>query len=248
MTIDNGSNWSPPENDDPTLSRVPGQPSATGMGGANSDTVDAATGSTRRPGTAPGQIGGSQTNGGGQTGNGSSMTASDVADATKDVAHEASAQMSNVAGQAKEQLHSVVDQAKTELRSQADARSHQAADALKSLAGQLSALTQGRPHEAGQIGTLLGDAQQRVQSYARTLEDRGPQAIAQDIAMFARRRPVSFLITAGVLGFAAGRLTRSSVAVAKEHGANGDMKLSNGQTWADQPYSMQGQHSMQGQR
>lgn len=137
-------------------------------------------------------------------------------DASKVVAQEAGDQVSAVAGQAKEQISAVIGQAKDELKTQVDARSQQAAAGLQTLSDQLSALANGRPNEAGHVGTLVNDAQFRVQSYAQTLQDRGPQALVDDLATFARRRPVRFLFGVAVAGFAAGRLARSGAAAAKD--------------------------------
>jgi len=150
-------------------------------------------------------------------------------DAGKEVAHEASAQVSAVADQTKEQLSAVMGQAKQELSSQLDQRSQQAVAGLRTLSGQLAALTEGRPQAAGQVGSFLREAQQRVQSYTQTLEQRGPRAAMDDVVAFARRRPMSFLMIAGAVGFAAGRLTRAGVAEAKEHsGASNGTGASNG--------------------
>jgi hypothetical protein len=136
--------------------------------------------------------------------------------AGKEVAHTAAEQASAVAGQAKEQLGVVVSKTKDELKSQLDARSQQAASGLQTLASQLGALAEGRPDQAGHVGTLVGDAQHRVQAYAQSLQQRGPQAILDDVAGFARRRPLRFLMAAAVTGFAAGRLARAEVAVHKD--------------------------------
>jgi hypothetical protein len=138
--------------------------------------------------------------------------------ATKDVAHEAVAQASAVAGQAKEQIGQLVEQAKGELKSQADARGRQAAAGLQTVAEQLRALTEGRTADAGQVGVLVQDAQRRVGGYAQSLQQRGPQAIIDDLAGFARRRPATFLVAAGVVGFAVGRLVRAGAAVAHDNG------------------------------
>jgi hypothetical protein len=78
------------------------------------------------------------------------------------------------------------------------------------------------------VGTLVNEAQQRVQSYAATLQQRGPQAIVDDIAGFARSRPLRFLALAGVAGFAAGRLARSGAAAAKEQSNEAPAALSSG--------------------
>jgi hypothetical protein len=145
--------------------------------------------------------------------------AGSAVEATKDVAREAATQASAVAGEAKDQIGHLVAQAKGELKSQADARGQQAAAGLQTVADQLTALTQGRTADAGQIGALAQDAQRRVAGYAQSLQQRGPQAILDDIAGFARRRPATFLAAAGIVGFAVGRLVRAGAAVAHENGA-----------------------------
>jgi len=145
-----------------------------------------------------------------------SAVAHTAVNATKNVAHEAASQVANVASQTKDQIGNVVNQAKTELKAQADSRAEQAAAGLQTLADQLSALTEGRPNDAGHVGALVGDAQQRVSAYAQTLQDRGPQAVVQDLAGFARRRPLVFLFSAALAGFAVGRLARATAAVHSE--------------------------------
>jgi len=143
----------------------------------------------------------------------SSNVAHTALDAGKDVAHEATTQAAAVAGQAKEQLGAVVSQAKDELRSELNDRSEQAANGLRKLSEQMKALTDGRPQQAGQLGALLGDAQLRVQAYAQSISQRGPQALFDDVAAFARRRPTTFLFVAAAAGFATGRLVRGATAV-----------------------------------
>lgn len=138
-----------------------------------------------------------------------------AADVTKDVAQEVTARVAGVTGEARQQLTSVVEQAKGELRAQFDERGRQAATGLQTLADQLSALSQGRPEAAGQIGSFLDDAQHRVQAYAETLQRRGPQGLVDDVSGFARRRPGMFLLVAGAAGFAAGRLVRAGASAAE---------------------------------
>ena len=77
-----------------------------------------------------------------------------VTDASKDVAHQAGKQISAVAAQAKDQFSTVVGQAKGDLKMRVDARAHQAAAGLQTLANQLSAMAQGRPNEAGHVAAL----------------------------------------------------------------------------------------------
>ncbi|MCU1398888.1 MAG: uncharacterized protein JWN62_1997 [Acidimicrobiales bacterium] len=187
MTIDSGTEWTP----DLT---APAAMPATPIGSTQPDAKDTAK-----------QVAGAAAQ---ETRN---VTQS-AADATKEVAHRATDQASAVADQAKQQLSSVVGQARSELRTQVDQRGQQAADGLQTLAGQLAALSEGRPQEAGHVGALVGDAQQRVQAYAQTLQQRGPQGLVDDISGFARRRPGTFLVAAAAAGFAAGRVARASSA------------------------------------
>jgi hypothetical protein len=148
--------------------------------------------------------------------------AGSAVEATKDVAHQAATQASVVAGEAKEQIGHLVDQAKTEFKTQADARGQQAAAGLQTVADQLTALTEGRSADAGQIGALAHDAQRRISGYAQALQQRGPQAVLEDITSFARRRPATFLVAAGVVGFAVGRLVRAGAAVAHDNNNDPD--------------------------
>jgi hypothetical protein len=142
--------------------------------------------------------------------------AQNAADHAKDVASEATGQAKAVVGQAKDHVQGLIGQARTELADQADGRSQQAAAGLQSLSGQLSALRDGRPQDAGPLAAYLGDAEQRVSSLADRLQTGGAQGAIDDITGFARRRPGLFLAGAVGLGFLVGRVARSGAAVAKE--------------------------------
>src|SRR3954453_9370240 len=129
--------------------------------------------------------------------------------ATQGVAQEAKTQASNVVGEAKVHLSSLVDQTKQELRTQMDSRSQQAVSGLQTLSTQLTALKEGRMEEAGRMQDILGDVQQRVQRYSQSVQQRGPNALIDDVTNFARRRPMVFLLGAVMGGFAVGRLVRA---------------------------------------
>jgi len=134
----------------------------------------------------------------------------------KDVASEATDQAKAVVGQAKDHVQNLVGQARTELAGQADGRTQQAAAGLQSLSGQLAALRDGRPHDAGALTAYLGEAEQRVSGLADRLQRGGAQGALDDLAGFARRRPGMFLAGAVGIGFLVGRVARSGAAVAKE--------------------------------
>jgi hypothetical protein len=164
-----------------------------------------------------------------------SAVASSAVGATKEVAHEAGSQMSAVTSEARARLHDVMGQARREVRTQADQRSQQGADALQTFARQLAALAEGRPAEAGHVGTLVGEAQQRVNRYAQRVQQGGPQALMNDVAAFARRHPMRFLFAAGAAGFAMGRLARSAAA-ANSDGATSDQSPAVGYSYTAVSY------------
>lgn len=142
--------------------------------------------------------------------------AAKAAEAGKNVAHEAKAQASQVVGQAKEQIHTVVGQAKTEVRGQLDAKAGQAAGGLRSISEQLTALQQGRPEGAGQLGQYLGEAQRTVSSFAERIDRDGIEGVMNDVTRFARRRPGLFLLGAATVGFAMGRTLRAGMAASQD--------------------------------
>jgi hypothetical protein len=168
----------------------------------------------------------------------SEQVAGTAVEGGREVVSEISGQASAVAGTAKDHVNTLIGQAKDELATQGEARGQQLVSGLQTLADQLSALLQGRPDEAGQLRTMVDDAQQRVQSYAGSLQQRGPRALVDDVSAFARRRPGAFLLGASITGFAIGRLVRSGAA---SNGGNTAMsstprstfEASRGRTWTD---------------
>ena len=146
----------------------------------------------------------------------SAAVAGTAVEGGREVAGEIADQASAVAGTAKDQLSNLMSQAKDEIRTQGEARGQQLVTGLQTLSDQLTALVHGRPDEAGGVGNAVREAQQRVQGYVRSVQDRGPQGLVDDVTAFARRRPGVFLLAASFTGFAAGRLVRSGAAVASD--------------------------------
>jgi hypothetical protein len=145
-----------------------------------------------------------------------SDVASTAASGAKEVASEAATQAKVVAGEAQRQLGNVIDKTRQELSAQAEDRTRRAAGGLRTLAGQVSALAEGRPGEAGPLVDYLGDARSRVTSLADRLETGGPRGLIDDVSDFARRRPVVFLAAAVGAGFMVGRLARAGRAVQQD--------------------------------
>jgi hypothetical protein len=145
-----------------------------------------------------------------------SRVVSGVGDGTRQVAGEAASQASAVVGEATAQLRSLVGQTKDELGAQLSSRGAQAAGGLRSLSGQLQALADGRPGDAGPLAGYVGEARHRVEGFARRLDEGGPQGVVDDVTGFARRRPGVFLAGAAVVGFVVGRAVRAGAAASKE--------------------------------
>jgi hypothetical protein len=129
--------------------------------------------------------------------------------AGKEVMSEVSEQTSAVAHTAKDQFQQLATQTRQELKAQSEQRGEQLASRLQTWAGQMKALAEGRVEEAGELRGLMGDAQRKLETYASSLRERGPDGVLQDVRRFARRRPGMFLLAAGVTGFAIGRIVKA---------------------------------------
>lgn len=133
------------------------------------------------------------------------------------VAAEATDQVRNVTQEAKQQAQELADRARHDLRDQAQQRSQHAAETMRTFAQRLGSLAEGDSAEAGPLVDYLREGQARINQWAGRL-DEGPDAIFDELRTFARRKPMVFLVSAGVLGFVAGRLVRSG---AGANGSNG---------------------------
>ena len=143
-------------------------------------------------------------------------SASGAADAAREVGAQATDQVKAVAGEARDQFGQLLGKTQDELRGRAQEQSDRAASALRTLAGQLNALSEGRSDDAGPLADYLSEAQGKVEQFAERLSARGPHGVLEDLAGFARRKPAVFLLLAGGAGFAVGRITRSGVAARKD--------------------------------
>jgi hypothetical protein len=114
-----------------------------------------------------------------------------------------------VASTARGEFQRLMDQASTEVRTVGRERGEQLAGRLDTLVQQMRALREGRVEEAGDLRSWMSQAEQRMQQYASTLRDRGPEGVLDDVRRFARRRPGAFLLAAGATGFAFGRAVRA---------------------------------------
>ena len=129
--------------------------------------------------------------------------------AGKEVMSEVGEQTTAVARTAKDQFGELATQTRQELKAQSEQRGEQLAARMQMWAGQMKALVEGRVEDAGELRSLIGDAQQQLESYASSLRERGPDGVMQDVRAFARRRPGMFLLAAGATGFAIGRIVKA---------------------------------------
>jgi hypothetical protein len=161
------------------------------------------------------------------SGSGSAQGSSGKVDAAKEVAGrtsqgagvvagEAQEQVMVAARQARDQVRDLVERGRADVGGEAAARSRQAAGSVRMLADRVGALANGDPQGAGPLADLLREGQDRLQVFAGRLDD-GPNAVLDDVRRFARRQPVLFLASAGVLGFVAGRFVRAG----REAGSSG---------------------------
>lgn len=130
------------------------------------------------------------------------------AERASEVAGEAMAEARTVARDAKEHVRELVDRSRQDIGDEAAARSRQAAGTVRTFADRMGALANGDPQNAGPLADLAREGQERLSAFAARL-DEGPSAVLDDVRRFARRQPMLFLATAGVVGFVAGRLVRA---------------------------------------
>ena len=127
----------------------------------------------------------------------------------REVVDEVGEKTAEVASTAKGEFQRLMDQASTEVQSVGRERGEQLAGRLDTLVQQMRALREGRVDEAGDLRSWMSQAEQRMQHYATTLRERGPDGVLDDVRRFARRRPGAFLLAAGATGFVFGRAVRA---------------------------------------
>jgi hypothetical protein len=137
-------------------------------------------------------------------------TAAAARGAAGDVAADATQQVRRVADEVGSQARDLYDTTRVELKTQAEARTERAAEGLRAFSGQVRALAEGRPQEAGRLAGLARDAEGRLSQVAERLETRGVDGVLDDVGQFARRRPLVFLAACAGAGFVLGRFVRAA--------------------------------------
>ncbi len=136
-----------------------------------------------------------------------------VADATREEVRQVAAQVSD-------QARTVFANARTEFTHQVNTQQNRLAEVIRGLGDELGALASGQPAPAnsqGYVAELAGQAAGRLDGAASYLTDRQPNQVLDELTRFARRRPGTFLLLAGLTGLVAGRVTRGLADDARRH-------------------------------
>jgi ElaB/YqjD/DUF883 family membrane-anchored ribosome-binding protein len=176
----------------------------------------------------------------------SESAASDVAQQAGDVAQTAKAAATDVASEAQTQVRAVADELTTQaraligttqdhVREQARQRAEHAAQGLRSLAGELQALSQGRPQEAERLAGWVRSSQQRLQQWSDRLDRGGIDGVVQDLTSFARRRPLVFLGACLGAGFVVGRIAKDAAVASADATPAAPLPASSGMTPVREP-------------
>jgi hypothetical protein len=143
------------------------------------------------------------------------QVAGSAADQAQNVLGTARSQVSQVTTQASAQINTVVGDAFGRLHDQAAEQTDKAGRAMTGLAGQMHAMAEGHPEDAGPVADVARRAADRLERVAARVQDGGFDGLVADTKRYARRRPVAFLAGAVTAGFVVG----SVVAAGRASGA-----------------------------
>jgi hypothetical protein len=158
-------------------------------------------------------------NGEGPTGDVAKRQAAKVGDTAKQagaqVAGTAAEQAGQVAEEAKNQAKQLLLQAQSELSEQAASTQQRVAEGLHALADEFSGMARNSEQD-GVATDLARQAADRARSAAGWLADREPGSLLEEVRIFARKKPGTYLALALGAGVLAGRLTRGLTAPADQ--------------------------------
>jgi hypothetical protein len=135
--------------------------------------------------------------------------ATTAVDAAKGVAQTATQSAGDVVGEAARQARDLLGETREQVRTQAETQTRRLADNARSLAGELSGMA-ARSEQQGPVTEIAQQLAGKVEGIAGYLDGTTPEAVVDDLRRLARQRPGLFLLGAGALGFAAGRLLKGA--------------------------------------
>lgn len=132
-----------------------------------------------------------------------------AADETRHVAGVAQDEARQVAAEASQQLRGLVDEATQQVAEQTSAQKSRLAETVRSFGDDLQSMQQ-QGESSGLAAQVVQQVSEQARTLARTLEDREPADLLQDVRRFARQRPGTFLLGALAAGVVAGRVARGA--------------------------------------
>ena len=174
--------------------------------------------------TSPGQVAGATQQAAGQTATTAKDEAAQVgqvaASAATDVASTAKQQAGQVAGEAVNQLKSLTDDARNQATQQVSNATEQLSTKVRSLAGEMRDLGQGKGDANSTIAGLVQQLADRGEQLADQITAKGPGGLVQDLRGFAARKPGTFLLGALAAGVVTGRLVKGATAGSTPSGSS----------------------------
>lgn len=190
--------------------------------------------------TSPGQVAGATQQAAGQTATTAKDEAAQVgqvaASAASDVAGTAKQQASQVAGEAVNQLRSLTDDARNQASQQANQATEQLSTKVRSFAGELRDLGQGKGDANSTVAGLVQQLADRGEQLADQISSRGPGGLVQDLRGFAARKPGTFLLGALAAGVVTGRLVKGATADSGPSSSTGTTGTGTGTGYGATPY------------
>lgn len=136
--------------------------------------------------------------------------ASTAKDEAANVASTAKQEAASVASDAKYQALNVLDQARGQVSQQAGTQRDRIVGLLQDLSNQLEDMASGQGAPSGMAQDLVRQAADRARTLSSSLDGREPADLLEDVRMFARRKPGTFLFGALAAGVLAGRVTKGA--------------------------------------
>jgi hypothetical protein len=122
------------------------------------------------------------------------------------VVDRAKEETAEVAEMVTAEARDMVEATRSELETQAETQIEQIAESMHRLAGQALAQARGNPEGAGQLGELVGQTGEELQSVAASIEERGSAGLLSDAQRAVRQRPRTAIIGTAAAIVAGARL------------------------------------------
>ncbi len=150
-----------------------------------------------------------------------------TADKAKDVVGTAKDEASAVVAEAKSQAKQLYAQTQREVKDQANAQQQRLASGLQSVGHELDSMA-ANAEDPGLATDIVREVSGRVSSAASWLGERDPGAVVAEVKQYARRKPVTFIIAAGLAGLVVGRLVKALASNASDEKSAAPSRVAGG--------------------